>query len=357
MNSSVIRKTFGILCASVMLLGVLTPSSPAYGNKDFLFPQDSKAANILSLVTPMRITATGVLEYFDQGSKAFTPTALIESHRHLIYPYTPVKGVHFFIIHYDAFPNLKANGKPGTVQNTLSNLNDIRMASVNYAVDSYPITISNTTDRGMGVIMATLPSNPPFKARHTAISINPENGLDLNSVLTAELMLKVGINTKLTDFNQDKKKDLDSVSLGVEQSGNDFSKAFPLNMPPDREIANLLSLIVAVAKQYDLKIWDILGHEEVQQKPDPGNEYMTILRFLLANLYLQQESLFPQEFLEDKPAVFFAKLTDYATAQMGEKSYAKVLKWLEAEEVNPNEPRLGSLRLCKKRKPTLFELY
>jgi hypothetical protein len=357
MNSSAIRKTFGILCACVMLLGVLTPSSPAYGKENFRLPQDSKAAKILNLVKPMRITESGLLEYFDQGSKAFTPTALIESHRHLIYPYAPVKRVDFFIIHYDTFPNIKANGKPGSVQNTVSNLNDIRMASVNYAVDSYPITNANTIDQGMGVIMATLPSNPPFKARHTAISINPEKGLDLNSELTAELMLKLGITTKLTDFNQDKKKDLDSVSLGVEQSGNDFSKAFPFNMPPDREIANLLSLIVAVAKQYDLKIWDILGHKEVQQKPDPGNEYMTILRFLLAYLYLQQESRFPQNFLGDKPAVFFAKLKEYSTTLMGEQGYAKVLKWLEAEEVNPNGLRLGSLRLCKKRKPTLFELY
>ena len=322
-----------------------------------LLPQDSRAAKILSLVTPMRITESGRLEYFDQGLKGFTPTALIESHRHLIYPYAPVKRVDFFIIHYDAFPNHKADGKPGTVQNTVANLNDIRMASVNYCVDSYPITHNISEKQGMGVIMATLPANPPFKARHTAISISPEKGLDLNSQKTADLMTQLGISTQLTAFNEDKTKDLDSVSLGVEQSGNDFSKVFPANMPPEKEIANLLSLTAAVAKQYNLKIWDILGHNEVQQKPDPGNEYMTILRFLLAQLYLQQENIFPEDFLGDKPAVFFAKLKNYAISLMGEQSYQRSLNWLEAVESIPTEPLMGSLKLCKNRKPNLFELY
>jgi len=357
MNPSALRKTICILCVCALFLGVSTPTTPAFAKGTALLPQDSRAASILSLVTPMRITESGVVEYFDQGPKAFIPTGLIESHRHLIYPYSPVKQVDFFIIHYDAFPNRKADGKPGTVQSTVANLNDVRMASVNYCVDSYPITSTNTINQGMGVIMSTLAANPPFKARHTAISINPEKGLDLNSQNTADLMTKLGIATKLTDFNLDKKKDLDSVSLGVEQSGNDFSKVFPANMPPDQEIANLLSLTVAVAKQYDLKIWDILGHNEVQQKPDPGNEYMTILRFLLANLYLQQEGLFPQNFLGDKPAVFFAKLKEYATSLMGEQGYQKTLKWLEADNYHFSAPLLKSLPLCKKHKSTLFELY
>lgn len=356
MNLSFLRKTLSLFCALLILLGLTSPISPALAHSNSLLPQTSHAATILSLVTPMRITESGVLEYFNQSLKAFTPTALIESHRHLIYPYTPVKQVDFLIIHYDTFPNLKTNGKPGTVQNTVANLNDIRMASVNYCVDSYPITSTNTINQGMGVIMSTLPANPPFKARHTAISISTEKGLDLNSQNTADLMTKLGIATRLTDFNLDKKKDLDSVSLGVEQSGNDFSKSFPVNMPLNQEIANLLSLIVAVAKEYDLKIWDILGHNEVQQKPDPGNEYMTILRFLLANLYLQQEELFPKNFLGDEPAVFFAKLKVYATELMGETGYQKVLKWLEAEDFNYPAPAQKRLPICKKHKNSLFEI-
>ncbi len=346
-----------LLCTVILLLGVLAPANPALARANTLLPQDSRAATILSLVTPMRITESGVLEYFDQTLKGFTPTGLIESHRHLIYPYSPVKQVDFFIIHYDAFPNLKADGKPGTVQNTVANLNDIRMASVNYCVDSYPVTHNITEKKGMGVIMATLPANPPFKARHTAISINSEKGLDLNSQNTADLMIRLGISTRLTVFNKDKTKDLDSVSLGVEQSGNDFSKVFPLNMPPDREIANLLSLTAAVATAYDLKIWDILGHNEVQQKPDPGNEYMTILRFLLANLYLQQRELFPEGFLGDEPAAFFAKLKDYATNLIGESGYQKALKWLEAEDFRYSAPLQKRLPICKKYKRCLSELY
>ena len=357
MELSALRKTLAMLCVFALLLGVVTPTSSAIAMQAPLLPQDSRAARVLSLVTPMRITESGRLEYFDQGLKGFTPAALMESHRHQIYPYTPVKRVDFFIIHYDAFPNLKADGKPGTVQSTVANLNDIRMASVNYCVDSYPITHNISEKQGMGVIMATLPANPPFKARHTAISISLEKGLDLNSQKTADLMAQLGISTRLTAFNEDKTKDLDSVSLGVEQSGNDFSKVFPANMPPDREIANLLSLTAAVARQYDLKIWDILGHNEVQQKPDPGNEYMTILRFLLAQLYLQQEDLFPENFLGDEPATFFARLKDYAISLIGEQGYQRSLNWLGAEEAIPSAPRMSSLKICKNRKPSLFELY
>lgn len=359
MNLSFLRKTITLLCVCALLLGVVAPptSASVLASQIALLSPTSRTAAILALVTPMRVTDDGTLEYFDQSTKGFNSAALIESHRHLIYPYTPVKQVDFFIIHYDTFPNRRADGKPGTVQNTVANLNDIRMASVNYCVDSYPIITANNPGEGMGVIMATLPNNPPYKARHTAISISPEKGLDPNSQNTADLMTKLGIATRLTGFNEDKTKDLDSVSLGVEQSGNDFSKSFPLNMPPDREIANLLSLTVAVAKRYDLKVWDILGHNEIQQKPDPGNQYMAILRFLLAQLYLQQPDLFPQDFLGDEPAAFFTKLSNYATALIGEQGYQKVLDWLEAEESTPTLLRPNSLKICKKRKPSLFELY
>ncbi len=338
-------------------MGTLAPVTPAFASQIPLLPQASHGAAILALVTPMHVTESGALEYFDQSTKSYIPTALIESHRHLIYPYSPVKQVDFFIIHYDTYPNRKTDGKPGTVQNTVANLNDIRMASVNYCVDSYPITDTNLSSQGMGVIMSTLPADPPYKARHTAISINPEKILDLNSQITADLMTSLGISTRLTSFNQDKTKDMDSVSLGVEQSGNDFSKYFPANMPPDREIANLLSLTVAVAKRYDLTIWNILGHNEIQQKPDPGNEYMTILRFLLAQLFLLQPDLFPQGFLGDEPPTFFAKLKDYATSLMGDLSYQKVMNWLETEESIPNASSINPFKLLKKRKTSLFQLY
>lgn len=316
--------------------------------------QLSRADAILALVTPMRIAEDGRLEYFDQTANTFRQTALIESHRHLIYPYTPVKEVGFLIIHYDAFPNQKADGKPGTVQNTVANLNDIRMASIHYCVDSYPVTDENAPGQGMGIIMATLPSDPPYKARHTAISINPERGLDPNSQNTADLMTSLGIVTGLTIFNQDKAKDMDSVSLGIEQSGRDFSKAFPLNMPAEREIANLLSLTAAVSKRYDLKIWDLLGHNEIQQKPDPGNEYMTIVRLLLARLYQQNPELFPNDFLRDEPADFFSKLKAYATALLGPAGYQNVLNWLSEDKNSILRLEICPPRLRKYQRPPLW---
>jgi hypothetical protein len=143
----------------------------------------------------------------------------------------------------------------------------------------------------------------------------------------------------------------------VEQSGNDFSKYFPANMPPNREIANLLSLTAAVARRYDLKIWDILGHNEVQQKPDPGNEYMAILRFLLAQLYQQQPDYFPQNFLVDEPSVFFEKLKAYSTGLMGEEGYQKVLDWLGAEEPLPIAPNPIRPNFRKTPKPPRCEMF
>jgi hypothetical protein len=60
--------------------------------------------------------------------------------------------------------------------------------------------------------------------------------------------------------------------------------------------------------------------------------------------------------LGDEPAIFFAKLKDYASESMGEAGYQKALKWLEAENFNYSAPSLKALPLCKNRKPNLFDL-
>ncbi|MEA4811026.1 MAG: N-acetylmuramoyl-L-alanine amidase [Anaerolineaceae bacterium] len=355
------RKFIQLLALGVVGLslfcGLAAPVTKVDARPVGSFLQGGKANTILAMITPMRITEAGVLEYLDVNTKTYTSAGLIESHRHLIYPYSPVKRVDFLIIHYDTFPNLRSDGKPGTVQNTVANLNDGRMASIHYCVDSYPISSQNKPGMGMGVLMATQPAALPYRARHTAISVSLENGVDPNSQQTAELMEKLGILNKLSQFNLDKKKDMDAVSIGIEQSGNDFSKHFPLNMPPEREIANLLSLIIAASHRYSLKIWDILGHNEIQQKPDPGYEYMTILRLLLARLYFEKQSLFPKNFLGVEAQDFYDDLKQYASAAMGEQNYEKVLDWLEIAE--PNVLPLRGIEI-KKRRPcggALFGLY
>jgi hypothetical protein len=302
----------------------------------------SEVKEIFSLVPNLTLDQEGNL-FFENDREELRPVLLLETERHLTYPYEPVQDVKFFVIHYDSAPLKLVSGDYRTVFNTLNGLNRKEKPSVHFCVDPYPITDDLTQEDGLGLILSQQPNEIPYKGRHVQIGINLETGAeDVDRVKTARLYEEVGIGSRFVNFVDSGEKDFNSYSLGVEQIGTNYSLNFPEQFPPNQQISNVLALSKAVASRYDLTVWDIVGHNEIQEKSDPGDEYMLTLRYLLGLSYAQDNSEFPEDFLGgDSPSEFLLKLRNYSIAKMGEGRYEvwneiygmdEVLEFFEAQE-------------------------
>jgi hypothetical protein len=292
---------------------------------------------ILDIQPELSFDEDGGLYYEDEEDTNSVLT--IETDRHLIYPYEQLNDVKFFVIHYDGAPQTFASGGYRTVLNTMNGLNREGNPSVQFCVDSYPVNDEFVDNNGVGIILSQATGPVPYKGRHVMIGYDLETGReDLNRVKTADLYEQIGVGQDYVDFIRAGYKDFDSFSLGVEQVGTNYSLNFPDQFPPRQQIANVLALVEAASDRYGLSVWDIVGHHEIQEKSDPGDEYMLTLRFLLGLSYLLEEQL-PDDFLEtEDPYDYFVALRDYSIARMGESRYSDwdeiygldgVIEWFE----------------------------
>jgi len=292
---------------------------------------------ILSIQPELSFDENGKL-YYEEGEST-NPVLTVETDRHLSFPYEQLSDVKFFVIHFDGAPQTLTSGGYRTVLNTINGLNRSGKPSVQFCVDSYPVSDEFVDKNGVGVIHSQATGPMPYKARNVIIGYDLETGReDLNRVKTADLYEEVGVGKDFVDFIRAGYKDFDSFSLGLEQVGTNYSYNFPEQFPPKQQIANVLALVEATSERYDLSAWDIVGHHEIQEKGDPGDEYMLTLRYLLGLSYLLDEQL-PDDFLEtDDPYDYFTKLKDYSVARMGEDRYSDwddiygldgVIEWFE----------------------------
>lgn len=277
---------------------------------------------ILSLEQELSFDDEGQL-LFENEEGEEVPILTFETERHLTYPYELVKEVKFFVIHYDGAPQTFTSGNYRTVFNTLNGLNREGNPSVQFCVDSYPISTEVVDGEGLGVIHSQKTNSIPYKGRHVQVGIELSTGReDINRIKTARMYEELGVGANYADFVDSGNKDFDSYSFGVEQVGTNYSINFPDQFPPRQQIANIMALTKAIALEYNLSAWDIIAHHEIQEKSDPGEEYMLTLRYLLGVAYMLDESEFPENFLEtEDPYEYLAKLREYATMRMGEERY------------------------------------
>jgi len=292
---------------------------------------------ILSIQPELSFDENGKL-YYEEGEST-NPVLTVETDRHLYFPYEQLSDVKFFVIHFDGAPQTLASGEYRTVLNTVNGLNRSGKPSVQFCVDSYPVSDEFVDKNGVGVILSQATGPMPYKGRNVIIGYDLATGReDLNRVKTADLYEEVGVGKDFVDFIRAGYKDFESFSLALEQVGTNFSYDFPEQFPPNQQIANVLALVEAASERYGLSVWDIVGHHEIQEKGDPGDEYMLTLRYLLGLSYLLDEQL-PDDFLEtDDPYDYFTKLKDYSIARMGEDRYSDwddiygldgVIEWFE----------------------------
>jgi len=277
---------------------------------------------ILQKMPKMNFDDQGNLYFQEKESNLVKEVLVVETERHKQFPYEQLSDVKFFVIHYDGAPENRAyTGEKRTVFNTLNGLNG-NLLSVNFCVDSYPLSNEIIEGKGLGVIQSQKPNEIPYKGKHVYIGYDTDGRPDLNSVYTSNFFSNLGVDTELVPFVESGNKDFNSYSLSLEQVGMDFSKRFPDSFPPVQQLANVLGLVKAACERYGIKAWDVIGHHEIQEKADPGDEYMLTLRYLLGIEYIIEGENLPHDFLgTDTPQEYFSKLREYAIAKMGEERY------------------------------------
>lgn len=245
--------------------------------------------NILKHYRPLGFDKKGNLINLCHSRNELRDISIIPTNRNL-FPEErrKTKDVKLLVVHFDAGDRFRENGVERNALNTVWGLNgndgdgDGKGPSVQWCVDSFPIENNDQGDKpGYGVLQTQLASGDPqrpYRGRH--VSIDPL--VDANRIKTAEKFKKIGIRANLNEIVEKEITDFDGISVGFEQIGIYFDEGFPhYNQPPARQIANVLSLTIAAMRQFDLSPWDVVGHQEIQQKRDPGNYHMATLRVLL----------------------------------------------------------------------------
>ncbi len=126
------------------------------------------------------------------------------------------------------------------------------------------------------------PDGVPYIASH----LRPEVGKPAwrigNVHASLATLRHLGIRSILTEIYEGVRFDPNYRMLAVEMQGRRYERDFPANMPPAQQMANTLSLIIALMRAYDIGPWDVAGHLELQHdKPDPGKLFIAGTRFLI----------------------------------------------------------------------------
>ena len=236
---------------------------------------------------------------------------------------SPVEEVFFLIHHFDGAPSPTfENGSPRTARNTVFGLS-WGNTSVHWVVDggAFP-----GDEDGFGILQ-TLPSediNHPLGANHIYIGVGPF-GEDTAYLQTFGRFEELEIDSNLVGLIRQGRdlrgNALKFLSVGYEQVGSGFSREFPENFPSNQQIANSLGLTLVVSRQFGLSPWDNLGHQEVQDKIDPGDEFMATIRFLMV---VADSSLLDGDSLQE----FLSHLESYTLDRMGQDRFEQWDRWI-----------------------------
>lgn len=282
--------------------------------------ENKEVIEVLNLLSDININEKG--ELTNQGISLKKDGLVLDTTDKLL------KSIDFFVVHYDTSSGKRAPGNPSVADQMINFFINRSGAGTQFAIDSYPVNGSTTKGEGHGVLQIADIISSLDHASYTASNAHKTAGLIPNNRRTGEVSdYTKQVQTRGINFN------LNEYALGAEMTGNNFSKDFPNNMPPPQLTANLLSLLQAVSKEYNLKVWDILGHHEVGDgKSDPGDEYMLTVRYMLGIIYAKNPNSFGDDFLSGATLEeYFEDLKEYAIARMGKERFEK---WNEIYEMD-----------------------
>lgn len=89
-----------------------------------------------------------------------------------------------------------------------------------------------------------------------------------------------GVHSLLQDFYDGPVVEPNLRTIGIEVCGYDFENEE--HAPSVQKIANVVSLVWALMKRYNISAMNLLGHQELQlSKPDPGKKFLALIRTLI----------------------------------------------------------------------------
>jgi hypothetical protein len=89
------------------------------------------------------------------------------------------------------------------------------------------------------------------------------------------------IHSILQDLFDGPRADPNLYTIAIEICGYDFDH--PEHQPGQQQIANVVSVVMAVMRRYHITANNLLGHHEIQLgKADPGKKFLALIRYLIA---------------------------------------------------------------------------
>lgn len=273
----------GLKAPLVLLATRLRPGQPEVGAD---IPEglalNERVTEILSLIEPLSFDSQGNLV-------KETPKGELEKVTAIPTVYSQettekVEEVSLLVVHYDGndrfwqFDDYQVERHAESVVWLL----DRNGYSAHWCVDGFPIgNRTKGVESGYGVLQTQQASGDaalPLIGAHVKMKLE-----DANKLKTVDVFARLRITSNLHSLYNRQIESFNFHTVGFEQVGTEFDAGFPTkNQPDNQQIANALSLTIAVIKQHSLTAWDVVGHHEVQElKLDPGDYYMATLRFLL----------------------------------------------------------------------------
>jgi len=156
-----------------------------------------------------------------------------------------------------------------------------------------PGTQAEAKEDKIGILQTQAPDKDgiPFVASHLRplnYKLHRERKQYFVKALDALEYTDRGVHSILQDFYDGPKIDPGWRTIAIEITGFNFDD---LKMAPGtQQIANVLAVIWAVMKRYQIAGLDIMGHQEIElDKPDPGKLFMATIRYLLGIKALSED--------------------------------------------------------------------
>lgn len=158
--------------------------------------------------------------------------------------------------------------------------------SAHFLVGAYePSVLPDELGKSIGIVQTQAPDldGTPFVASHLRplnYQVHRDKGQYFVRALYQLGYTEPKVHSLLQDMFDGPRVDPNMRTIAVEITGCDFDT--PSGFPSEQKIANVISVVWALMKRYQIPASHLLGHNEIQLgKADPGKKFLALVRYLL----------------------------------------------------------------------------
>lgn len=146
-------------------------------------------------------------------------------------------------------------------------------------------TKRDAASEDFGIVQTQLPDldGTPFQAAHLMPLDYEAYGDQRQYFVQALCTLQVSepaAQSLLIDLYTGRRYEPNQRTIAIELTGHAFDD--PDRQPSDQQVANLIAVIAALMRRYQIPVKNILGHQELDLgKRDPGKKFLALVRLLL----------------------------------------------------------------------------